>query len=391
MTFERLQAEVYSILRRLRVMEYQKKNIVELSNRDSPYTIDESTSTNVYLVDTTLGDVLIILPEASTVVGREWTFKKLVAANDVHARISAHKSMLRKGKHHSKILQRGYNKYGQFKWEILFTCPVEYLIKLEDWCLQSTEINSGANINKSASNPVYRKLVTQRPSKKGQNKGRKNPCSQKWFDTYHRNIEHNKTVKLKPYDVVNLINDFNLGATVESLSKKYNTCVSNIWLILNGRSRKKYFYLVNQQRLEESREQIKQQRMETFKEEYRNRALLIIEEYNNYVREKGTAYGYAVEIDRKYNFPIGTASYVISGRCFPEYQNLIFRDTPKNEPIKLVRNSKNESPIKLEYKKVVYEFNSLRECGRQLGISTGNLSRLISGKMNYYKGIKILQ
>lgn len=84
MTFERLQAEVYSILRRLRVMEYQKKNIVELSNRDSPYTIDESTSTNVYLVDTTLGDVLIILPEASTVVGREWTFKKLVAANDVH-------------------------------------------------------------------------------------------------------------------------------------------------------------------------------------------------------------------------------------------------------------------------------------------------------------------
>ena len=74
-----------------------------------------------------------------------------------------------------------------------------------------------------------------------------------------------------------------------------------------------------------------------------------------------------------------------------EYQNLIFRDTPKNEPIKLVRNSKNESPIKLEYKKVVYEFNSLRECGRQLGISTGNLSRLISGKMNYYKGIKILQ
>ncbi len=84
MTFERLQAEVYSILRRLRVMEYQKKNIVELSNADTPYTVEGNTTTNVFLVDTTAGDVLIVLPRAQDVAGREWTFKKLVAANDVH-------------------------------------------------------------------------------------------------------------------------------------------------------------------------------------------------------------------------------------------------------------------------------------------------------------------
>lgn len=84
MTFERLQAEVYSILRRLRVMEFRVKNITTLTNADSPYTVESTTITSIYFVDTSSGDVLIVLPEASTVEGREWTFKKLEAANDVH-------------------------------------------------------------------------------------------------------------------------------------------------------------------------------------------------------------------------------------------------------------------------------------------------------------------
>lgn len=84
MTPERVKEEVKSILRRLRVMDYGIKNITTLANVDSPYTIESTTITSIYFVDTSSGDVLIVLPRAQDVEGREWTFKKLVAANDVH-------------------------------------------------------------------------------------------------------------------------------------------------------------------------------------------------------------------------------------------------------------------------------------------------------------------
>lgn len=81
MTFERLQAEVYSILRRLRLLE-NRGNSVETV--DSDITISSDSSANIFFVDTTSGDVLIVLPNATTVEGKQWTFKKLVAANNVH-------------------------------------------------------------------------------------------------------------------------------------------------------------------------------------------------------------------------------------------------------------------------------------------------------------------
>lgn len=50
-----------------------------------------------------------------------------------------HKRDLRVNSHHSSKLQRSFNKYGEssFKYEILSTCPIEYLIKLEQWFLDS--------------------------------------------------------------------------------------------------------------------------------------------------------------------------------------------------------------------------------------------------------------
>lgn len=84
MTPERVKEEVKSILRRLRVMDYGFKNITTLTNADSPYTVESTTITSIYFVDTSSGDVLIVLPRAQDVEGREWTFKKLEAANDVH-------------------------------------------------------------------------------------------------------------------------------------------------------------------------------------------------------------------------------------------------------------------------------------------------------------------
>lgn len=58
---------------------------------------------------------------------------------DIPHRISSHKSYLKRGKHANKILQRSWNKYGgdNFKFEQIAKCPSEYLIKLEQWFMDS--------------------------------------------------------------------------------------------------------------------------------------------------------------------------------------------------------------------------------------------------------------
>lgn len=54
-------------------------------------------------------------------------------------RWGSHKKELRNNYHHSKSLQRAWNKYGQenFSFEVLATCPKEYCIKLEQWFLDN--------------------------------------------------------------------------------------------------------------------------------------------------------------------------------------------------------------------------------------------------------------
>lgn len=57
-------------------------------------------------------------------------------------RLLAHKNGLLSGKHHSKKLQRAYNKYGCYKMFILCTCPEEYLLKLEQWFMDKEDFNT---------------------------------------------------------------------------------------------------------------------------------------------------------------------------------------------------------------------------------------------------------
>lgn len=55
----------------------------------------------------------------------------------VKNRWSRHKKDLKKGNHHSIILQRAVNKYGleNFKFLLLETCPIEILIEREQYYL----------------------------------------------------------------------------------------------------------------------------------------------------------------------------------------------------------------------------------------------------------------
>lgn len=63
-----------------------------------------------------------------------------------------HLSSLRGGYHHNIALQRAYNKYEEksFVFRVLAICPKEYIIKLEQWFINS--LNPEYNICKIAGN-----------------------------------------------------------------------------------------------------------------------------------------------------------------------------------------------------------------------------------------------
>lgn len=65
--------------------------------------------------------------------------KYIGSAVDIKTRWIRHKGDLRRGNHHSLYLQRSFNKYGieLFKFEIIARCPEEYLIKLEQWFINT--------------------------------------------------------------------------------------------------------------------------------------------------------------------------------------------------------------------------------------------------------------
>lgn len=75
---------------------------------------------------------------------------------------------LRYNKHCNTILQNSVNKYGlnNFKFEILATCPKEYLLKLEQWFIDN--LKPTFNIRKNAENNlgVKRTVVHRENSKK---------------------------------------------------------------------------------------------------------------------------------------------------------------------------------------------------------------------------------
>lgn len=77
-----------------------------------------------------------------------------------------HKSNLRNNKHHSFHLQRSYNKHGEeiFSFSILATCPVEYLLKLEQWFLDN--VKPEYNNSKKAGNCLGVKHTKESGEKK---------------------------------------------------------------------------------------------------------------------------------------------------------------------------------------------------------------------------------
>jgi len=62
------------------------------------------------------------------------------SSKDIHHRLLQHKSILIRDKHYNKYLQRSVNIHGieNFIFSPLVSCPPEYLTKLEQWFINST-------------------------------------------------------------------------------------------------------------------------------------------------------------------------------------------------------------------------------------------------------------
>lgn len=76
------------------------------------------------------------------------------SALNLRKRKSKHFSDLKLNRHFATYLQNSYNKYGKddFQFEILAKCPKEYLIKLEQWFLDS--LKPAFNTRKLAENSL---------------------------------------------------------------------------------------------------------------------------------------------------------------------------------------------------------------------------------------------
>ena len=74
------------------------------------------------------------------------------STKDFKSREWQHFNMLERNKHSSQKLQKSYNKHGKnnFKFEVIATCPIEYLIKLEQHFLDT--LNPQYNICLIAAN-----------------------------------------------------------------------------------------------------------------------------------------------------------------------------------------------------------------------------------------------
>lgn len=104
------------------------------------------------------------------------------AAYTFNKRWNTHKHQLKNNKHHSIILQRAWNKYGEnnFIFEIIETCnPSECLLK-EQYYLDT--LQPKYNINLNANSPLGRKLDKKHCKKISERtKGNKNP----FFGKHH--------------------------------------------------------------------------------------------------------------------------------------------------------------------------------------------------------------
>jgi hypothetical protein len=143
---------------------------------------------------------------------------------DINKRKREHIYKLNNNLHHCNYLQNSWNKYGRdnFIFEVLANCPLEYLIKLEDYFIKQTK-------------PQYNTAPVA-----GSNLGYKH--SDKTKDKFKKIIQDrkdkriiNKVIKLTYEDVKEIKRLYKLNYFYKDIAKQYNINPNTIYNIINGK------------------------------------------------------------------------------------------------------------------------------------------------------------
>ena len=119
------------------------------------------------------------------------------SARIIKYRIKEHFRMLDKDSHHSKKLQNAYNKYGKenFVFDVLINCPIEYLVKSEQWFIDT--LSPDYNIAKVAGSSLVQKRTQEQKDKIKNNHARHN-LGKKFSDEVRKKMSEAQKKRLPP-------------------------------------------------------------------------------------------------------------------------------------------------------------------------------------------------
>jgi hypothetical protein len=142
---------------------------------------------------------------------------------NVNKRKREHYYKLNNNIHHCKYLQNSWNKYRQenFTFEIIAKCPVEYLIKLEDYFIKQLKPQYNTA-------PVAGSTLGYKHTEKTKNKLKDIIQERK-----DNNII-NKAMKLTYEDVFNIKKLYKLNYFYKDIAKQYNINPSTVHSIINA-------------------------------------------------------------------------------------------------------------------------------------------------------------
>ncbi|TXG82357.1 MAG: hypothetical protein E6R13_05105 [Spirochaetes bacterium] len=145
------------------------------------------------------------------------------SSTELNKRRVQHFCDLKAGRHKNLKLQYSYNKYGKdsFKFEILATCPHEYLMKLEQWFIDNQLPNY--NILKTAYTSIGHKHSeeTIKNHKIAAQKIKEIPLA-------------NSAFKLTKADVIEIKKMLKLGYFFREIQQKFSICKNTVYMINNN-------------------------------------------------------------------------------------------------------------------------------------------------------------
>ncbi len=166
------------------------------------------------------------------------------SASYFNSRFARHRFDLKNNRHHSIVLQRAWNKYSEqnFVFEVLFTCPISELIRLEQYFLNN--YNPEYNICSIAGRPTgykHSELSIEKLKLKAQERGKK--WSKK---VYQIHPETGDVIKEYP-SISSICKEFNLSHSMidACVNKDRKFAANYCWSFVENYSKEKILEIID--------------------------------------------------------------------------------------------------------------------------------------------------